>query len=96
MGGPYSDAPDSQAARLTANVRMQHRDWGAFRVPSLRGVSATAPYMHDGSLATLEDVIRHYSDLNEERLHSDGAPVLRALRLAPSEISDLVAFLRTL
>lgn len=94
--GAHSDAPDSPAARLTANVRMQHRDWGAFRVPSLRRVARTPPYMHDGSLATLEDVARHYSELDEERLHADGAAILRPLKLTQAEIDDLVAFLKTL
>jgi cytochrome c peroxidase len=52
--------------------------------------------MHDGQLATLEAVVRHYSELNLERLHADGEQVLRPLRLSPQEAQDLVAFLRTL
>jgi cytochrome c peroxidase len=52
--------------------------------------------MHAGSLATLEDVVRHYSELNEERLHADGERILRRLDLTPQQASDLVAFLRTL
>ncbi len=94
--GRYSDAPDSPAARLAAAARMPHRDFGAFRVPSLRRVALTAPYMHDGSLATLEDVVRHYSELDEARLHADGAAILRPLRLSDREAADLAAFLRSL
>lgn len=94
--GPHSDAPDDPAGRLTASVRRQHKDWGAFRTPSLRGVAATAPYMHDGSLATLEDVVRHYSEIDTERLHQDGVAILRPLDLTEDEIADLVAFLETL
>jgi cytochrome c peroxidase len=41
-------------------VTRQPRDWGAFMTPSLRNVSMTAPYMHDGSVATLEDVVEFY------------------------------------
>lgn len=94
--GPHSDGPDDPSARLTANVRRQHKDWGAFRVPSLRLAPLTAPYMHDGSLATLEDVVRHYSEIDLERLHQDGAAILRPLNLTDDEIADLVAFLKTL
>ena len=75
----------------------QHRNWGEFRVPSLRNVANTAPYMHNGSLATLEAVVRHYSEVDIERLHGDdGARLVRPLRLSPREASDLVAFLETL
>jgi cytochrome c peroxidase len=51
--------------------------------------------MHN-SLATLRDVVRHYSELNEERLHADGERILRPLRLSEDDISDLVEFLETL
>jgi cytochrome c peroxidase len=56
----------------------------------------TAPYMHDGSLARIEDVVRHYSELNEERLHADGERILRRLDLTPGQAADLAAFLRSL
>jgi cytochrome c peroxidase len=52
--------------------------------------------MHDGSLATIEDVVRHCSELDEERLHADGGRILRPLRLAPAQAADLAAFLRSL
>ena len=52
--------------------------------------------MHDGSLATLADVVRHYSNLNEERPHLDGRGLLRRLNLTDIEIADIVAFLETL
>jgi cytochrome c peroxidase len=52
--------------------------------------------MHDGSLATLEDVVKHYSTVSPDRLHSDGVPLIRPLGLTPEESADLVAFLRTL
>jgi cytochrome c peroxidase len=52
--------------------------------------------MHDGSLPTLEAVVRHYSELDEERLHADGERLLRPLRLSPEQAADLAAFLRSL
>lgn len=64
-------------------------DIGAFRTPSLRNVALTAPYMHDGSVATLEDAVSReiYYRGNE-----DGRPLI----LTPQEVEDLVAFLRSL
>ncbi len=72
------------------------RNWGEFRTPSLRNVAVTAPYMHNGRLDTLRDVLRHYSELDEERLHADGEKLLRALKLTDAETEDLLAFLDTL
>lgn len=56
---------------------------GAFRVPTLRNVELTAPYMHDGSIATLEDVIERYV-------------VARKLSLDANDRADLAEFLRSL
>jgi cytochrome c peroxidase len=75
---------------------VEPRHFGEFRVPGLRQLTRTAPYMHNGSLATLEEVVRHYSELNEERLHADGERILRRLDLSPQESADLAAFLRSL
>ncbi len=94
--GKYSDDPAQATATGTRHVTLEHRNWGEFRVPSLRNVARTAPYMHNGHLATLRDVVRHYSELNEDRLHADGEKILRPLRLTPAEAEDLVAFLESL
>jgi cytochrome c peroxidase len=67
-----------------------------FRVPGLRNVARTAPYMHNGSLATLRDAVRHYSELNEERLHADGEKILKPLRLSEQEVVEVVTFLESL
>ena len=64
--------------------------------PSLRNLARTAPYMHDGSLATLGDVIDHYSTIDIERIHTDGEAVLRPLSLTEEQKSDILAFLETL
>ncbi|HLS56537.1 MAG TPA: cytochrome c peroxidase [Zeimonas sp.] len=98
--GPFNDergaAPGRSRAMQTRTVVLQHRNWGEWRTPTLRGLCATAPYMHDGSLATLRDVVRHYSALDLDRLHADGESLLQPLDLSPREIDDLVAFLETL
>jgi cytochrome c peroxidase len=77
-------------------VALEHRNFGEFRVPSLRNVARTAPYMHNGSLATLRDVVRHYSNLDEDRLHADGERLLKPLGLDKYDVDSLVAFLETL
>lgn len=96
--GPYADDTGQPSAKAapTRHVVQEHRHFGEFRVPGLRGVAQTAPYMHNGSLATLHEVLRHYSDLNEERLHADGERILRPLRWSPAQIDDVLAFLNSL
>jgi cytochrome c peroxidase len=69
-------------------------DLGAFRTPSLRNVAVTAPYMHDGSLATLEDVIDFYDAGG--RPNPLLSPFIRPLHLDDYEKAALVAFLQTL
>jgi cytochrome c peroxidase len=70
------------------------QDRGAFKTPTLREVAATAPYMHDGSLASLEQVIDFYDRGGRANPHRD--PELRPLRLLPAERRQLIAFLRSL
>jgi cytochrome c peroxidase len=95
--GAFSDAPpDDARAVATRHVVMEPRHYGEFKVPGLRGLLATAPYFHDGSAATIEDVVRHYSELDESRLHADGARLLQALKLTPPQVAELAAFLKTL
>jgi len=94
--GPYNDDPARATGLLSRQVAARHRNWGEFRVPSLRNVALTAPYMHNGSVASLRDAVRHYSELDESRLHADGDRLLRALHLSEAEIDDLVAFLDSL
>lgn len=94
--GPHSDDPGRTTATGTRHVTLEHRNFGEFKVPSLRNVARTAPYMHNGRLATLSDVVRHYSTVDEDRLHGDGERLVRALNLDDREIDDLVAFLESL
>ncbi|MBI2923865.1 MAG: photosynthetic protein synthase I [Planctomycetes bacterium] len=69
-------------------------DRGCFRTPTLREVSRTAPYMHDGSIATLEAVVEFYDRGGGDGVGKDAG--LRPLGLTPPEKEDLVEFLRTL
>jgi cytochrome c peroxidase len=94
--GPYSDDGSGVAATKTRHVELLHANYGQFKTPSLRNVALTAPYMHDGRYTSLGDVVRHYSTLDMERLHTHGEQLLRPLRLSRAAIDDLVAFLETL
>jgi cytochrome c peroxidase len=81
-------------------------DQGRFRVPPLRNVALTAPYMHDGSIATLEGVIDHYTsggrNVTEGPFPGDGRanpnkdPLVRPFMLTAEERADLIAFLESL
>jgi cytochrome c peroxidase len=93
--GAFSRA-NEKTKQKTLYVDLQHRNFGEFKVPSLRNVSKTAPYMHSGSHTTLEAVVNHYSELNTDRLHADGDQILKPLKLSEQEKSDLVAFLKSL
>ncbi len=94
--GKYSDDASGASATKTRHVEMQHANFGQFKTPSLRNVALTAPYMHDGRLAGLPDVVRHYSELDMERIHVHGEQLLRPLQLTPGESADLLAFLESL
>ena len=76
------------------NVTRREEDKGAFKTPTLREVEHTAPYMHDGSLKTLEEVVEHYDKggIKNPWLNKRMAP----LKLTPQEKADLVAFLKAL
>lgn len=75
-------------------------DMGVFKIPFLRNIELTAPYMHDGSLATLEEVVDHYSDKIEP--HANLSPELKngntvkRMNFTPQQKSALVAYLKTL
>ena len=94
--GAFSDDASRASGSRTRHVAESHATFGQFKTPSLRNVELTAPYMHNGSLATLLDVVRHYSVIPEHRLHQDGEALLKPLRLTEAESDDLVVFLRTL
>ena len=76
------------------SVTRDEADRGKFKTPSLRGVSRSGPYMHDGSLATLHDVVSFYNRGGGNDPRRD--PLMRPLDLTPQEIDSLVEFLKAL
>ena len=104
--GRYSDTP-TQCGELIYAKREGMELRHAFKVPTLRNISRTAPYMHDGSMSTLSEVLRYYNQaplqfvdqpLEQEKLSADVLPHLdiEPLRLLPHQLNQLEAFLRTL
>jgi cytochrome c peroxidase len=77
-----------------ASVTGLERDRGAFKTPTLRNVTETAPYMHDGSVATLADVVEFYNRGGQANPSLDHR--IRPLGLTAAERADLVAFLGAL
>jgi len=75
-------------------VTGKNDDRGAFKTPTLRDVARTAPYMHDGSLDTLEAVVRFYDEGGRANPNLD--PEIRPLRFTTAETRALVAFLGSL
>ncbi len=96
LDGEYSDDPTKAGAWAVNQVKPLHSDFGIFRVPGLRNVARTAPYMHNGSLTDLTAVVQHYNTINLERMHTDGEAILAPLGLSDSEVVDIVAFLNSL
>jgi cytochrome c peroxidase len=75
-------------------VTQADKDIGAFKTPGLRDVELTGPYMHNGSLRTLLDVVRFYNEGGRQNPNLNRK--MRALDLSEKEMSDLVEFLRAL
>ena len=69
-------------------------DWGTFKTPTLREIAKTAPYMHDGSLATLEEVVEYYDKGGVKNKNLDER--LKPLQLSAAEKKDLVEFMKSL
>jgi len=88
--GLYDEYADPGRFNVTANPL----DIGKFKVPTLRNIAFTAPYMHDGSIATLEDVIEHYA--SGGKAHPNKSPLVRQFTLTAQEKADLLAFLNAL
>ena len=88
--GLYKDYPDIGKMRVT----LDPKDKGAFKVPSLRNVAITAPYMHDGSIKSLEAVIDHYIRGGYDNPNKDKR--VKGIKLSENDKQDLVAFLKCL
>jgi cytochrome c peroxidase len=88
----FSEPPLKDVGRY--EITLDPRDRWAYKTPSLRNVALTAPYMHDGSLATLEAVIEFY---DRGGIDNPGkSPLLAPLGLTDAEKAELAAFLRAL
>ncbi|WP_337289037.1 cytochrome c peroxidase [Candidatus Methylomirabilis sp.] len=86
------DKPKSDLGRYT--VTKKEPDKGAFKTPTLRNIAASAPYLHDGSAKTLEDVIEFYDKGGIKNPHLSNE--IKPLNLTAKEKADLVAFLKSL
>jgi cytochrome c peroxidase len=77
-------------------------DMGKFRTPSLRNVALTAPYMHDGSIATMEEVIRSHYARKGRAVHAGKKPnplrsqLIDGFDISDRQLHDLVEFLKSL
>jgi len=88
--GLYDEYSDSGRFRLTG----KEEDFAKFKTPSLRNIALTAPYMHDGSMSTLDEVIDHYNTGGAE--NPQKSSLIKPLHLSESEKADLKAFLNSL
>ncbi len=88
--GLYSQYPDSGRYRLT----FLQEDIGRFKVPTLRNIELTAPYMHDGSIESLDSVIRHYEFGGKE--HFNQSPLIKGFTLTDTERENILDFLHSL
>lgn len=93
-----TDPKASELGRFA--VTKEIPDMGAFKTSTLRNINFTAPYMHDGSLKTLEEVVEHYNrggaSTDKEKINPYISGGIRPLNLTAQEKSDLVAFLKSL
>ena len=88
--GLYEEYKDLGRQRLT----LKEEDKALFKVPTLRNIALTGPYMHDGSLANLEDVIAHYN--LGGKMHFQKSEWIKPLNLTSTEKDELIAFLGSL
>jgi cytochrome c peroxidase len=88
--GLYTVYADTGRARITNHSS----DVGKFKVPTLRNISNTSPYMHNGSLASLEQVINHYMEGGSS--HPNKSALIKGFQLTPTEKQDLINFLKSL
>lgn len=95
--GEFSDDPEGKAALRVVGLRTGSETWGEFRTPSLRNLATRGPFMHQGQLANLTEVVRFYDTLEGSvgRSHHQ-EQILVPLGLGPNGQSDLLAFLASL
>lgn len=94
------------ASRGLIDVSARPEDMGRFKAPTLRNVAVTAPYMHDGSIATLREVIAHYArggrlvetgpNAGDGALNPRKSEFVRGFEASEQDVTDLIAFLESL
>jgi cytochrome c peroxidase len=94
VGIGTKDKPESEVDVGRMAVTSAATDWAAFKPPSLRNVSKSAPYFHDGSVATLEEAVRTMASGGYP--NNNLTPLMVDRKLSDAEIADVVAFLRAL
>ena len=88
--GLYFEYPDNGRERLTQDPN----DRALFKVPSLRNAEVTGPYMHDGSIESLTEVIEHYNTGGSNHINKN--VLIQPLNLTENEKADLLSFLKSL
>jgi cytochrome c peroxidase len=94
--GQWSDEPNGNARYKVDFLSDTPSTTGQFKTPSLRNVSKTEPYMHQGQLTTLKDVVAFYATLEEADISGIEETILQPLTLDEQQQSDLVTFLESL
>jgi cytochrome c peroxidase len=92
----FSDEGRYQMTKGTPNEGFAGSDRGAFKTPTLREVTKRAPYMHDGSVATLREVVEYYNRGGNKNPYLDPKMPVKPLGLTPAEIDALVAMMQAL
>jgi len=96
-GGAFSNDTSNTAYLSVDTTQLPASMTGQFKTPSLRNVSKTAPYMHDGAYQTLWDVVNHYNFGGVTGNYAgDRDPAIAPLMLSDAELADLVEFLEAL
>jgi len=94
LGIGYDEATGEFADIGRYKISNDEKDKGAFKTPTVRDVALHAPYMHDGSIATLKEVVEHYNKGGIKNPQLDGK--MTPLELTPEEVDAVVAFMEAL
>ena len=94
--GRYNDDPAKAGGSSVRDAKFEPHDHPMWRTPSLRNVATTAPYLHNGTAASLYDVVRRYAKARGQRPYVDDERRIRRVDLSTRDVDDLVAFLGTL
>lgn len=92
----WSDSPEGEAASRIERLNQSTEQLGLFKVPALRNIAASPPYMHGGHLATLTEVVEHYVLLDEELVVGHLDDFMQPLPWDDTDVAEVVAFLEAL